>query len=76
MPHYHVFQDAGNDRRVIAATETFEEAREEVRGRFGSDVADRFEGAGTTTITPEIDERIVIEFFPESCGLPACRLSQ
>ena len=75
MPHYHVFQDTGNDRRVIAAAETFEEAREEVRGRYGTEVADRFGEAGTTTITPEIDERISIEFFPESCGLAACRLS-
>ena len=75
MPHYHVFQATDSARHALAMTETFDAALEEVRQRFGSDVAEYFGGTGMIDLTLQGGEQIAIEFFSEACSLSGCPLS-
>ena len=75
MPHYDVFQATDSAPRALAVTETFDAALEEVRQRFGADVAEYFGGTGVVDLTLQCGEQIAIGFFPEACSLPGCPLS-
>ena len=62
---------------AVSWSRHFERVRglEEVRQRFGADVAEYFGGTGMIDLTLQGGEQIAIEFFPEVCSLPGCPLS-